>query len=141
MKKNIISLLTTVAISSTMCLSAFANSGEIVTRNINDNITLSISNEAIKNINVDNVDCYNINKEENSIDYYNKDNNIKFIFNEEINLNDKVTAYNMIEAITNDNEISVMHEHNWKLVGTWESESGASGPLYYCEGCGTMLLG
>lgn len=140
MKKRIMFLLGTTAILSSICLSAFAN--ETITKNISDSITINISAEAAEVLNLKNANYCNVNKEENSIDYYNEtDGHIKFIFNKEINLNDKEVADNMITAISNKDNMSVVHEHVWRLIGKWESESGQTGPLYYCEGCNTFMLG
>ncbi len=100
MKKRIMFLLGTVAISSSICLLAFAS--ETITKNISDNITINISAETAETLNLENANYCYVNEEENLIDYYNEaDGHIRFIFNEEINLNDKEVANNMIAAISN----------------------------------------
>lgn len=140
MKKNILFLLTTIFVSSSICISAFACENDNVIHKFGEEISISIDDSFNESIELDTINLYKVNVEENSIQFTDEaDKDVKFIFNDTINLNDISISDALINSISKSDQISVLHTHSWKLVGTWES-GGQTGPIYYCSGCGSMEL-
>lgn len=141
MKKNILFLLTTIFVSSSIFVSAFAHENKNVIQKFGEEININLDNNFRGNIELNTSDIYKIDVEENSIQFTDETGkDMKYTFNETIDLNNASIANTIIDSVSNSQQISVYHTHKWEKVGTWES-GGQTGPLYYCFGCDSMLLG
>jgi len=141
MKRNIITLLATIVLSSSISVLAFASENSTTVHKFGEDIKINIDSEFCEDIDLNTSDFYKVDADKNTIQYTDKNNgDVKLIFNEKIDLNDSDTVDALINSISNPEQISVYHTHKWELVGTWE-QGGKSGPLYYCFGCGLTKLG